>query len=270
MNLAVILPAAGASRRFHESAGPLADDTRSKLDEMLGGRPVLQRTVELFNKIPEVALIIVAGPADPDAYKAFCDRHADRLSLLGCRFCQGGQTHRYETVRNALDVAREHVPDATHIAVHDAARPCASNELVERVLLAARTHDAVIPGVDVPDTLKRVGEAVAGGAVDPIDSILGADTGPSARLVEATVDRTNVVAVQTPQVYKADLLYRAYEQDDLTSTDDAQLIERMGEPVAVVPGDVRNIKITVAPDVTLARNILGLREEPQRATHKKF
>lgn len=271
MNLAVIIPAAGASRRYLDEAAALGEAGRSKLDEDLGGRPVLQRTVELFTKRPEVGLIIVTGPADPEAMAQFRLRHADKLGLLGVRLCVGGEAHRYETVRNAL---AEIPADAgiTHVAVHDAARPCVSEALLDRVLAAAEKHPAVIPGVDVADTLKRVDpEPLPETDADPLAAILG---GPAkkevARAVVETVDRTNLVAVQTPQVFEIGLLRRAYGQADLSSTDDAQLVERLGERVAVVRGEATNIKITRPSDLHLARQILGLKPPQERPTHKRF
>jgi 2-C-methyl-D-erythritol 4-phosphate cytidylyltransferase len=272
MRIAVIVPAAGFSKRFAESL-PDPDAARSKLDEDLGGRPVLQRTVELFVNYSgdaQIGAVIVAGPADPAAMERFRLRHADKLGLLGVVICAGGRTHRWETVRNAL----EHVPaDCTHVAVHDAARPCASAELLDRVFAAGAKHGAVVPAVEVGDTLKRVSaEATVDTEVDPLDAILG-DAGASrtkVRTVEATIDRTNVVAVQTPQVFRADLLRRAYSQPDLSSTDDAALVERLGEPVCVVEGDARNIKITRPRDLGLARSILGLKDPEGRPVHKRF
>ena len=265
MNVAVIIPAAGASSRYRAQS----PTGRSKLDEALGDRPVLQRTVELFNKHDRVGAVIVAAPHDDEARAEFDDKHADKLAILGARIVTGGRTHRYETVAAAL----EHVPeDATHVAVHDAARPATPAGLIDRLFDAAATHAAVIPGLPVGDTLKRVAESEGGAeAVDPLDAVLGVE--PKARpirTVEATVDRAGVYAVQTPQVFEAGLLRRAYAQSDLASTDDAQLVERLGETVHVIDGDPRNIKITVPADLDIARRILGLRESGGRATHKRF
>jgi len=260
--IGVIIPAAGASARFGEG--------RDKLDADLGGRPLLHRTVELFANREDVDAVVVAGPADPDRYEKFKVRHGDKLGLLGVRLCQGGPEHRYETVKNAL----EHIPeDCPHIAVHDAARPCASTELIDRVFAAAEKHDAVIPAIECPDTLKRVSElGKADADVDPLDAILG-DAGKAnvqVRTVEETVSRDRLVLVQTPQVFKADLLRRAYAQDDLSSTDDAGLVERLGETVVVVEGEPRNIKITRPDDLKMATAILGLRPAKERAPHKRF
>ncbi len=262
MRLAVIIPAAGASSRYSASGG-----VRNKIDEDLGGRPVLHRTVELFTNLDPVTSIIVAGPAD--SFDEFVLRHGDKLGLLGVKVCKGGRTHRWETVQNALALVPD---DATHIAVHDAARPCVSPELVERMLAASEKHKAVIPGVDVPDTIKRIAPGEARQKeIDPLDAILGgASDRTKVRFVEETVSRERLVLIQTPQVFEAALLRRAYEQSDLTSTDDASLVERIGEPVAVIDGDPRNIKITRPSDLELARRILGLKGPEGRPVHKRF
>ena len=263
MELAVIIAAAGASSRYLSSGG-----VRDKLEEDLGGRPVLQRTVELFTKRDEAKWVIVAGPHD--TYDEFIATHGDKLAMLGVRCCKGGKAERYESIQAALAL----VPaEATHIAVHDAARPATPEAVIDRVLTAARTHAAVIPGIDVADTLKRVGaEPIAATDADPLDAILGGvgKTNQRARPVEQTVDRKHLVAVQTPQVFRADLLRRAYAQSDLSSTDDASLVEKLGEAVVVVEGDPRNMKLTRPADLAVIRSILGVRGPAEREVHKRF
>ena len=260
MFLTVIIPAAGKSTRF---SGPV-----SKLEQDIGGRPVLQRTIELFCKRPDVDRIIVAGPhEDFDAFKM---RHGDKLGLLGATVCQGGPTHRWETVKAAL----EHVVDeTTHIAVHDAARPCTPEAMIDRVFEAAAKYPAVVPGISVADTIKRVSaDVVKDDDIDPLDAILGdaGKTNIDVRPVEATVDRSNLVAVQTPQVFETALLREAYAQKNLDSTDDAGLVERLGQTVSVIEGDPRNIKITRELDLHLARQILHVRASSDRPAHKRF
>jgi 2-C-methyl-D-erythritol 4-phosphate cytidylyltransferase len=267
MKLGVIIAAAGASRRYLEG-GPGQEFARSKLDEDLGGRPVLHRTVELFVSHDQVSVVVVAGPAEEGEFESFKQRHGDKLALLGVKICRGGKDHRYESVRNALAELPE---DCTHIAVHDAARPCTPLELLDRVFDSVQKHPAVIPAVEVADTLKRVLETEEAKDEDPLDRILGTGGGSvKVRRVEETIDRRSVMAVQTPQVFEASLLRRAYAQSDLTSTDDSQLVERLGEPVVVIAGDNRNIKITRGPDLGLARAILGVRGPEGRAVHKRF
>jgi 2-C-methyl-D-erythritol 4-phosphate cytidylyltransferase len=260
MNLAVIIPAAGASQRYAASGG-----LRSKVDEDLGGRPVLQRTVELFVNLDCVRSIIVAGPAE--GYEEFLAFHGDKLGLIGVKVCRGGKTHRWETVKAALEL----VPaDATHVAVHDAARPITPIELIERVLAAAEKHPAVIPAIDVPDTIKRASAPTESKEIDPFDAILGVGAKASYRTVEGTVPREGLVLVQTPQVFEAGLLRRAYAQSDLSSTDDAGLIERLGEPVVIVEGDPRNLKITRPIDLHTVRLLGGFKGPTERPTHKRF
>lgn len=212
--------------------------------------------------------MIVAGPAV--GWDDFIERHGDKLGLLGVKVCKGGEKFRYESVRNALAM----VPgDCTHVAVHDAARPCTPVEMIDRVLLAAEKHAAVVPAVDVPDTVKRLSAVPKEDKdVDPLDAILGGAGAPGrkVRMVEGTVSREGLGLVQTPQVFERGLLVRAYGQKDLTSTDDASLVEKLGEPVAVVEGDPRNIKITRTVDLTMARLILQFRPPAEREAHKRF
>lgn len=269
--ICVIIPAAGSSSRFREG-----DLVRSKLDEDLGGRPLVQRTVELFTKSPAIAdlveSIIVAGPHDDAALADFRLRHADRLSLLGASLCRGGMTHRWETIASAL----EHVPESTtHVAIHDAARPCTPEALIERLFRLCETCPAIVPGLAVSDTIKRAGDARdIDRDDDPVAAILGVSSREQGRPVESTLDRRGLYAVQTPQVFEVSLLRRAYEAaralDPASITDDAMLIEHLGEPVTLIEGDARNIKVTRPADITIARAILGLKPPGERETHKRF
>jgi 2-C-methyl-D-erythritol 4-phosphate cytidylyltransferase len=262
MNICVIIPAAGASRRY----GP-AD----KLAQDLGGRTVLVRTVETFAKREEVRSIIVAGP--PDSFDDFRGKYGPTLGFHGAQLVKGGREHRWETVRNALAA----VPDeTTHIAVHDAARPGVSKNVLDRVFTAAQSLDAVIPVVPISNTIKRVDDEMTevGQNEDAIADLILGDAGRvsvKAHAVQQTIDRTNLVEVQTPQVFKADLLKRAYAQPDLSGvTDDAAAVERLGETVYTVDGDVRNIKITTPADLHLMRAILNVPPPAERPVHKRF
>lgn len=279
MKVALIIPAAGASRRY-TGAGAV----RSKLDEDLGGRPVLQRTIELFAKhesiSPLIGSIIVAGPHDADSLDEFKLRHADRIGLMGGIIIRGGETHRYETVAAAL-AALSKAPggsDCTHAAIHDAARPCTSPELIERIFAAAEKYVAVIPAVEMSDTIKRTAiDTNVEEERDPLAAILGPDPdlgqtkkSKGLKYVRETLNRDHVVRVQTPQIFELSLLKRAYAQKDLASTDDAQLVERLGERVVVVEGEALNIKITRPEDLRLARAILGVRPPEDKPAHKRF
>lgn len=264
MRIAVVIPAAGASSRYTAMGG-----VRHKLDEDLGDRPVLHRTVELFTARAEVVAIVVAGPNDAAALDAFRERHGPKLGFYGAAICRGGAEHRWQSVAAAL----AHVPeDATHIAVHDAARPCTPMDLIDRVVEAGRSHPAVIPGVPIADTIKRTEHAPEAGGNDPLDAILGGTRPPNAEaaLVTETIERAGVIAAQTPQLFGRELLQRAYRQDRLESTDDAQLVARLGVPVLVVRGDPRNLKLTTPADLELARAILRVGPPRERPSHLKF
>jgi 2-C-methyl-D-erythritol 4-phosphate cytidylyltransferase len=244
----VIIPAAGRSRRF---------GIGDKLSQDVGGRPMLLRTVELFTRRDDVAAIVVAAP--PEELDEFRTRFGTQLGFHGAKVVAGGTIERWETVRNALAAIPE---DCTHVAVHDAARPAASEELLQRVFDAARVHDAVIPGDPVTSTLKRVSEETVDAEQEDAvaDAILGSfaeSTKIKGRRVTGTVPREHLVAVQTPQVFRAELLRRAYAQGGLEgATDDAMLVERLGAEVIVVDGDPRNVKVTTPADLALVRALL--------------
>jgi 2-C-methyl-D-erythritol 4-phosphate cytidylyltransferase len=140
-----------------------------------------------------------------------------------------GGTRRRDSVAAGLAALPA---DATHVLVHDAARPLATTALARAVVtrLAVGDVDGVVPAVPVGDTIKRVeGE----------------------RVVE-TVLRTGLVAVQTPQGFRLEALRSAHGADDADATDDAQLVERAGGSVVYVPGEGSNLKITYPEDLAVA------------------
>lgn len=257
MRISVIIPAAGKGERFGAGGGKT-----NKLEAELGGRAVLVRSVELFCKRPNVKQIIVA--ADPDQLDAFKFKWADRLGLLGVTILAGGKAERWETVLRAIDAVDA---EATHIAVHDAARPMGPAGMIDRVFEAAKRLDAVIPAVPVSATLKRAEpkSSDAGEAADPLDAILGSagKVEIDAYKVTDTVSRANLWLVQTPQVFRRELLTEAYAQvaaghmDTATITDDAGLVEAMGGEVHIVAGDAMNVKITHPEDLALCATLLA-------------
>lgn len=280
MRVAVIIPAAGVGQRF--GAG-------DKLASDFGGRPVLLRSIEPFTKREEVDVVVVAGP--PEDLDSFRDRYGAQLGFLGGTIVEGGRKERWETVLRALDAVPE---GCTHVAIHDGARPLVDEETIARVFEAGRSHAAVVPGIPVRDTLKRCGDETFEAAERDatVDAILGLgdeeasglladlDEESSApapghqvagRPVEATVDRSGLWQVQTPQLFEIQLLRRAYADGDPGgATDDAMLVERLGEPVVMVEGDQRNLKITSPVDLEIARALAGLRGDDGRPVHKRF
>lgn len=257
MNVSVILPAAGSSTRFAQGS---TCPSPNKVELDLAGKPVFLHAVELFIRRHDVGRVILAvSPTEIDEFKF---RWGDRLGFLGVVLVAGGEAERWQTVAKALDAVDA---DATHVAVHDAARPLTSDTLIDRVFLAASRFDAVVPACNVGSTLKRVEDSgVQQQDTDPLDAILGSagkDTTPVRRVIE-TVGRRGLVAVQTPQVFEVNLLRRAYRRiadgrlDPAGITDDAQLIEALDEPVHVVEGEPTNLKITYPGDAELAEALL--------------
>lgn len=266
MNVCVIIPAAGRSSRF--GAG-------DKLAQDLGGRPVLLRTVEIFTKRDEVKSIVVGGPLE--GFEAFRDKFGPTLGFHGAKLVPGGRTHRWETVKAVLEHPDAIPSESTHIAVHDAARPGVNPEVLDRVFEAARALSAVIPVTPINATVKRVADEtmnVRSTDDDALADMILGDAGKvavNARKVVQTVDRANLVEVQTPQVFEIGLLRRAYSQRDLANVnDDAEAVERLGESVYAVEGDVRNLKITRTADLALMRAILNIAPPAARPAHLRF
>ena len=254
MRVSVIFPAAGLGRRF---TGHGAEDGPSKIEATLAGRAVFLRSAELFLNRPQVGQVIVA--VNPQRLDDFMFRFGDQLRFHGIKVVAGGEQERWQTVAKALQTVDD---SCTHVAVHDAARPLASAKLIDRVFDAACRFASVIPAMPLTATVKRVAadaEAVDS-TTDPLDAILG-EAGQCIQIlgrVTETIDRCDLVEVQTPQVFEVDLLRRAYAPlveggiDGRNVTDDAALVERLGHSVRVVEGESRNIKITHSDDLKLA------------------
>lgn len=263
---AVILPAAGMSRRFKAEGA-----TSGKLDASIAGKAAIVRSVELFTGRDDVCQVIIA--VDPDGVSEFKFKWADKFALHDVTIVPGGKAERWETVSNALAAVSD---EATHIAVHDAARPVADAAMIERVFAAAGSFDAVVPAVPVHATIKRVGEAAATietDSGDPLDAIFGSESKQSveAHDITETVPRDGLQLAQTPQVFERSLLVKAYEQiasgtiDAASITDDAGLVEAMGERVVAIPGDPFNVKVTVPDDVAFAEAIVTMRSGSSRS-----
>lgn len=274
-SVAVILPAAGAGRRFRAEGGRLPAGM-SKLELDLCGKPVFLRAVEVFLSQPEVRQIILA--VSPESMDRFRLRWGDQLGFLGVKLVAGGERERWETVMRGLEAVEAGV---SHVAVHDAARPLASAELVRRVFEAARRYAAVVPGLAVVPTLKRLreeGRKKKETEGEWEDLLKAAVTGEEVRVlgeVAETVDRGELVEIQTPQVFEAGLLRRAYERirdgkvDGRPITDDAGVVEAMGERVWVVEGEATNLKITRPADLELARAWVSWQEQQRAAKEAK-
>jgi 2-C-methyl-D-erythritol 4-phosphate cytidylyltransferase len=232
-----VLTAAGSGTR-------LGLDVPKALVE-LAGLPLVVHAARNLSASGVVDQIVVTCP--PAHVARIADLlHADPEVDRPVRAVAGGG-ERQDSVAAGLRVglASRGSDDVDVVVVHDAARPTASPDLVRRVVAAVRAgHVAVVPGLPVVDTIKRVG-------ADSVE--------PGVERVVATVDRAVLRAVQTPQGFDREVLVRAHAEAARqgsaarTATDDAGLVEHLGLPVHVVPGEARAAKITTAEDLDLAR-----------------
>ena len=268
MKVAVVLPAAGLGKRFQGTDGAVLSDGKNKLEQDLAGRPVFFRSIERFLKRTDVAQLILA--VNPHGVDQFKFKYGDRLAFHNVKIIAGGEVERWQTVQRALEAVEA---GCTHVAIHDAARPLASGRLIDRVLEAASQYPAVVPARSVYSTLKKVAKSWAAGPRqdDPLDAILGSagKTSVKVRKIVETIDRSQIVEVQTPQVFEVGLIRLAYAQidagtvDSSTITDDACLVEAMGETVYAVEGEVANLKITQPDDMQLAEAYLRMAEQEE-------
>ena len=222
---AAVVPAAGSSTRMGQD----------KLFASLGGVPVLVHTLRALESCPSVgAIIVVTRPDHLVEVGKLCREAA--LSKVS-KVVSGGAT-RTESVLAGVNAVGEEYPI---IAIHDGARPLVSREVVEAAIAAAASGSAAAPAVPVKDTVK---EAERG-------------------IVTATPDRSRLFAVQTPQVFDADLIRTALTravEDGISLTDDCAAVERMGVPVALTQGSYTNLKITTPEDLAVAEALLEWRE----------
>ncbi len=230
MRVAVILPAAGLGTRMGRGSAERTGTSRKQF-MLLGGEPILLHTVRKFAASDRVHEIVVAVQADdlPWVGEMLSKNFGSRA-----RTVQGGAS-RQHSVANALATLG---PETDLVAVHDAVRPFIDLDTIHKVLDEAAETGAAIVGVVPVDTVKEVGR-VTGRA-----------------RIRSTLQREKLVLAQTPQVFKYDLITRAFaaaSQDGFVGTDEASLVERLDVEVSVVLGADRNIKITKPSDMSLAR-----------------
>lgn len=211
---------------------------RKQLAE-IAGAPILVHTLRTFDRCPGLERILV--PVRPEDRDLVAARVAKEKLRIEVEVLEGG-TARQDSVWNALQRLSSAQGDAW-VMIHDAVRPFVELETLTRALSAAEKHAAVITGVPAVDTIKQVER-------------VGADS----NRVTTTLQRERIVLAQTPQVFHLDLLRRAFDkarQDGFYGTDEAALVEHLGEDVFVVPGSARNWKITTPADLPLAELLLG-------------
>jgi 2-C-methyl-D-erythritol 4-phosphate cytidylyltransferase len=236
MKVFVIIPAAGLGTRM--SSPPSTKGKRgtpSKQFTELGGTPILIHTLRKFAAVPEVTEICVAlRPEEIAGFRSRLEKEGKDIAQKNVQMVEGGE-HRQQSVAHAL-AAINAAPDDI-VLVHDAVRPFVTPDIIHEVIAAAQKYGAAIAGMPAVDTMKQV-ERTAEGAV-----------------IKTTIPREKIVMAQTPQGFRFDLLKKAFDDaatDGFTGTDEASLIERAGNTVAVVMGSPRNIKITTPADLELA------------------
>jgi len=216
-------------------AGSRVGGNELKQFRWVAGKPMLLHSVQIFQQRADVGMVVVVLPyehvGDPPPWLFQCD--TDRLLL------SVGGKERVDSVRNGL----EDVPDdLTFVMIHDAARPLVTESMIERVMSEARKGHGAAPGIPVVDSLKRA---------------------DSERRIVATIDRTNIFRIQTPQAFPRGMIERAHadaQSAGMRAADDAALCERLGLTVVIVPGSERALKITDESDFARAEALSILSE----------
>lgn len=215
----VIIVAGGSGRRMGA--------TLPKQFMMLGNEPILAHSINRIHEaLPAAEIVVVL----PEEHIALWRNIAARFDIAHHKITAGG-TERFYSVKNGL---KELSDEVKIIAVHDAVRPLASKKLIIKLILEAEKNIAVIPVVAPVDSFRKI-------------------EGDNSKII----DRSALRIVQTPQVFDATILRRAYEQDfSSTFTDDASVVEAIGEKITLCEGERGNIKITTPEDMVIATALL--------------
>ena len=217
--ITAIIAAAGASRRM---------DGLDKLFSELGGKPLLARTVGVFETCPRVTdIIIVVSRENLERVRELAREQGWGKVR---KICPGGE-RRQDSVAAGL----KHASDNGWVIIHDGARPLVTGEMIDAGLAASDETGAAAAAVPVTDTIKLAGDD---------------------RIVQGTPPRGRLWAVQTPQVFRVDIIKKAYSSDLTGVTDDATLAERTGHRVKLFDGSGDNIKVTTRCDLALAEILI--------------
>jgi len=229
-NVAAIICAAGASSRF--------GGNRKKAFVDVAGRAVFLRSAELFSNRDDVKQVLLGIAAEDEEIVSV--KWGPNLKFFGVKVFLGG-SERFDTVQKGLELIRD---DIDLVAVHDACRCCVTDKIIDATVEAAAAGGAAIPACPVTATIKKAKD----------------------NIISATVDRSDLYEAQTPQIFAADLLRKAYANlknlDAAKISDDSQLVEALGHDVTIVETDSSNIKITRQSDIAIAEAILKSRPKP--------
>ena len=197
---------------------------------LLKGKPILMHTMEKFEKtIPNIKIILVLPENQIDFWEGLCVKHNFTLSY---QLVKGGKT-RFHSVKNALALVTE---DGI-VAIHDGVRPLVSTNTINSCFNAAKELGNAIPTIDVVESLRHISKQ---------------------ENTNKAVARNCYQLVQTPQCFQSDLILKAYQQEfDATFTDDASVVEKLGEHINLVDGNRENIKITTQADLIIAEALVN-------------
>ena len=213
----------------------MTEAAKKKQFSDVGGRPAFLRSIEFFAGRSDVKQIIMSIPAEDE--ELFKITHGANISFHGVTLCIGG-SERFETVAKALAMVKD---DVDFVAVHDAVRCCLTDKWLDDVFKLVEQTGAAMLASPVVATLKKV---------------------ENGQIVQ-TIDRAGLYEAQTPQVFKKDLLKKAYDNlnnlDKSKISDDSQLVEALGHKVSIVETDFSNIKITTKADIVIAEAIIKSR-----------
>lgn len=200
---------------------------------LIGGKPVLMHTLQAFHDFdPQMQLIVVLPPSQITYWNALCQKHVCNIPH---QVTTGGDT-RFHSVKNGLAL----IPNEANavVGVHDGVRPFVAQEVLLRCYTLAETKGAVIPVIPVVETIRKITDASV------VHSV--------------TVPRSEYRLVQTPQVFEVTLLKRAYQQSYTDNfTDDASVVEAMGNQVYLTEGNRENIKLTTPFDLNIAAQLVN-------------
>lgn len=212
--------------------GERMGETTPKQFLELNGKPILMHTINKFRETYQDIEIILALPENQiDFWEELCVLHQFPFSPK--RIAKGGKT-RFESVKNAL----EKVESKSIVAIHDGVRPLVSSATIINCFKLAEEKGNAIPVIDIVDSLRHVSKQ---------------------ENTNKAVTRSCYKAVQTPQCFQSDIILKAYQQEFNPSfTDDASVVEKLGETINLVCGNTENIKITTQQDLLLAEALLSI------------
>ena len=223
-----IIPAAGSSRRMGGG---------NKLVMELGGQPILCRTLRVFNACDAIdGIVLVCRRQDQKTYASLCaDWNIDKVAKI----VEGGPSREHSVLNGVLACGKE----IGYVAIHDAARPLITEDIIRETVELAKKDSAAAPAVPVKDSIQRIEKG---------------------KMME-NVDRSTIMAVQTPQCFDIDLIRAALTKaidSGANLTDDCGAVTTLGQPISMTRGSYENIKITTPLDLDIAGLILKRRQTP--------